>query len=294
MQPHALHLERRPPPERTWRALRAARIIHPFPTFLNVAATAGLGFVATDGAPDAWTLSRMLLVMLCAQSAIGVANDYCDRELDAATKPWKPIAAGVLAPRAAAWLALLLIAATAAAASTLGAGSLALALLGLACGLAYDVRLKRTALSPVPFMVAIPTLPAWVWVTLDARDEALWWLLPLGALAGLSLHLANTLPDIEADARQGVRGLAHRLGPHRAMLLAWSAFALALSMTAVLAPLLDYDLRWYAPAAAVGAGCLVASMGLRLLRRDASALQAGFGLIAVGTLVVAVGWLAAV
>ena len=79
-------------------------------------------------------------------------------------------------------------------------------MLGMACGLAYDVRLKRTVFSAVPFMIAIPTLPLWVWVTLGEWHAALWWLLPLGALIGLALHLANTLPDIDDDAAHGVRG----------------------------------------------------------------------------------------
>ena len=40
------------------RLVRALRVIHPFPTLLNVAATAALAFVAADGAPDARTLAR--------------------------------------------------------------------------------------------------------------------------------------------------------------------------------------------------------------------------------------------
>ena len=146
----------------------------------------------------------MLLVMLCAQSAIGVTNDYCDRDLDAASKPWKPIVAGVVRPRDALILAGLLIVAAAALAATLGLGSFGLAMLGMGCGLAYDVRLKRTIWSALPFMVAIPVLPAWVWLTLGAWEAVLWWLLPLGALIGLALHLANTLPDIDADAAYGI------------------------------------------------------------------------------------------
>ena len=51
-------------------------------------------------------LARMLLVMLCAQSAIGVTNDIFDRELDAAAKPWKPLAVGLVSRRAARSLAL--------------------------------------------------------------------------------------------------------------------------------------------------------------------------------------------
>jgi 4-hydroxybenzoate polyprenyltransferase len=276
------------------RALRTARIIHPFPTLLNVAATAALACVAARGVPPGGMFARMLVVMLSAQSAIGVTNDYFDRDLDAVTKPWKPVAAGLVTPAAALGAAALLIVASAALAGTLGPGSFGLAMLGLACGLAYDARLKRTAFSAVPYMVAIPALPLWVWLTLGEWRDALWWLLPMGALIGLALHLANTLPDIDGDRAHGVSGLAHRLGARRSMYAGWASFGAALGLSALLAPFLAYDLRVYVPAAAVGTACLAASVGLYVLRRDAAALQFGFGALGVGAAVLAAGWLAAV
>ena len=283
-----------PAPQGAARWLRAVRIVHPFPTLLNVAATAALSCVAAHGAPDAPLLGRMLLVMLLAQSAIGVANDYCDRALDAASKPWKPIAAGVVAPRAALAAACALSAAAAITAATLGAGGFALAMLGMACGLVYDVRLKRSVFSAVPYMVAIPVLPLWVWTVLGAWRDALWWLLPLGALIGLALHLANTLPDIDADAAHGVRGLAHRLGARGSMIAGWASFGAALALSAAIAPLVRYDAAIYVPSAAFGAACLALSIAAYALRRDGGALQFGFGLLGIGAAVLAAGWLAAV
>ena len=283
-----------PAPRRWRRWLRGARIIHPFPTLLNVAATLGLALVAARGFPDAWLLTRMLLVMLLAQSAIGVTNDWFDEELDRATKPWKPLASGVVSRRAATALAIGLALACAGLAVTLGAAGFALAMLGLACGLAYDARLKRSALSAVPYMVAIPTLPLWVWATVGAWQPVLWWLLPVGALIGIALHLQNTLADIDADSAHGVRGLGHRLGPRRSMMLAWGAFAAALAVTVALVPTGVYDARSYAPAAASAGVLLAASAGIYAVRRDGFALQVGFGLLGIASAVLAVGWLAAV
>lgn len=282
------------PPGRMRTFLRTARIIHPFPTLLNVAATCGLAFVAARGAPDAPVLLRMLAVMLCAQSAIGVANDYFDRDLDAATKPWKPVAAGLVSPAAAVALALGLFAVATALAATLGVGGFAVAMLGTACGLAYDVRLKRTAFSAVPYMIAIPALPLWVWLTLGVWQGVLWWLLPLGALLGLALHLANSLPDLDGDTAHGVCGLAHRLGACGSMRVAWASFASALALTTLLALFLGYDLRFYVPAILAGAAGLLASIGVFAIRRDEFALQLGFGVLSVASAVLAVGWLAAV
>ncbi|MDP9237231.1 MAG: UbiA family prenyltransferase [Chloroflexota bacterium] len=276
------------------RLCRMARIIHPFPTLLNVAATAALAFVAEKGRPDAGVVVRMLALMFCAQSAIGVVNDYFDRDLDAATKPWKPLAAGLVSPAVALVLAALLIAVTSGIGVSLGPASLALALLGLASGLIYDARLKRMPLSPLPFMVGITTLPLWVWVTLGEWDAALWWLLPLGSLIGFALHLANTVPDIDGDAANGVRGLAHRLGARRSMHAGWASFGGALALSALLIALLDYDLRVYLPAIAAGSACLAASIFLYLRRRDAWSLQFGFGALGIGAAILAAGWLAAV
>jgi 4-hydroxybenzoate polyprenyltransferase len=274
--------------------LRAARIVHPFPTLLNVGATAGLAVVAVRGVPDVSRLVSMVVVMFCAQSAIGVANDYYDRDLDAATKAWKPIPAGLVTPRTAAMLALAFIVAAASTAATLGAASFGLAMLGLACGLAYDARLKRTLFSALPFMVAIPTLPLWVWLTLDVWQPVCWWLVPLGALLGLALHLANTLPDIEGDAAHGVIGLAHRVGARWSMALAWAAFAAALALSAALASVIHYDLRLYAPALLVGVAALVGSAAAFAMLRHEFALRLGFGALSLASVLLAVGWLAAV
>lgn len=281
-------------PTRWPAAARAARIIHPFPTLLNVAATAGLAFVAAAGSPDVSTLVRMMIVMFCAQSAIGITNDLFDRDLDARAKPWKPLVSGLLSPSTAMLLDAALIAVTMIIAATLGVASFALAMLGLACGLAYDAWFKRSPLSALPFMVAIPTLPLWVWATLDEWHGVLWWVIPLGALVGLSLHLANTLPDIDDDAAYGVRGLAHRLGARGSAAIGWSSFAAALLLSLLLAFVLDYDLRVYAPAAIAGAALLVGSIIFYAARRDAFALQSGFGAIGIASAIVAVGWLAAV
>jgi len=37
---------------------------------------------------------------------------------------------------------------------------------GMACGLAYDLGLKRTRFSVVPYLIALPLLPLWVWTAL--------------------------------------------------------------------------------------------------------------------------------
>ena len=155
-----------------------------------------------------------------------------------------------------------------------------LAMLGMSCGLAYDVWLKRSILSAVPFMIAIPTLPLWVWATLGEWQQELLWLIPLGALIGLSLHLANTLPDIDDDRAHGVEGLAHRLGARGSMLVAWCAFAAALALSLAIAPLVGYEPRVYGVTLAIGAVCLAAS-GAVFARGRGASLRSASGYFAV-------------
>ncbi len=283
------------PPEGTLgRAVRRARLIHPFPTALNVAATVALAFVATDGHPPAGRLLLMAVAMFTAQAAIGTTNDCVDRDLDARAKPWKPLASGLVSMRFAVLLAVALTALAVVLGAALPLGGWLLLLLGLAAGLGYDLALKRSRLSWLPYAVAIPTLPLWAWASLGEWRPVLLWLVPPGALLGLALHLANTLPDLERDAELGVRGFAHALGKPAAIAVCWSSYAAALVLVLALAPVLRYDPRPFVPGVTLPALLLATAVALYLRRRDDGALYVGWGLLAIGAAIAATGWLAAI
>ena len=106
-------------------------------------------------------------------------------------------------------------------------------LAGLLCGLLYDVYFKRTPLSWLPYTVAFPLLPTWVFVSAEAWSAMLWWVFPLAAGLGLALHLANQEPDIAGDRATGVYGFAQRIGRPATRRLAMAAFG-AISGIAVL------------------------------------------------------------
>jgi 4-hydroxybenzoate polyprenyltransferase len=155
--------------------------------------------------------------MLGIQFCIGAVNDLFDERLDALSKPRKPIPAG-LVTRRLAWAAAI---ATGGAGMTLafvGRGPdvvlLAMAAAMLGAGLVYDAWLKRTAFAWVCFAVAFPILPVFAWYgatgTIPPPRAEL--LLPLAALAGPALHIANGLVDYETDAAAGVRNLPILLG----------------------------------------------------------------------------------
>lgn len=202
-----------------------ARLVHPFPSFLVTAVTVALVPLA-DRHADAAIYFQLGLGMLLFQFSIGIANDIVDMRDDAVAKPWKALARGVI-PRQAA---VLLAAACAAGglivtlplppdAWLIGAG-------GLLCGLAYDLRLKRTPFSWLPWSIAFPLIPAWVFTANETWSGLLWWTFPFGAGLGLALNLANQAPDVAADREAGIDGAAQRLGSERSRAAGLALFGL--------------------------------------------------------------------
>jgi 4-hydroxybenzoate polyprenyltransferase len=167
--------------------------------------------------------------------SVGWSNDYLDRQRDRRIgRPDKPIAAGAVSP------AVVRTAATAAAVAvvplSLLSGLLAgsLHLLAVASAWAYNLRLKATAISILPYAVSFGLLPAFITAGLPGRP-IVGWLVAAGALLGAGAHIANVLPDLDEDLRTGVRGLPHRIGagPSRA---AAAALLLAASVVLALGP----------------------------------------------------------
>ena len=89
------------------------------------------------------------------------------------------------------------------------AGSLHL--IAVASAWSYNLWLKTTVLSVLPYVVSFGLLPAFVTAGLPGHP-VYGWLVAAGALLGAGAHFANVLPDIDDDLSTGVRGLPHRLG----------------------------------------------------------------------------------
>jgi 4-hydroxybenzoate polyprenyltransferase len=275
------------------RWLRAIRVAHPFPTCINVATTGALGLVATRGHVRLITLVHLMAAMLAIQASIGIVNDLADRELDAAGGRRKPLVDASLsvgAARLAAAGALI-----AAGLLSMGFGVLAwlLAMGGLACGLVYDLRLKRTGLSALPYMVGLPLLPLWVWAALGRFRLMLLVLVPLGCLLALALHLANSLPDFETDRAAGVAGLAQRLGKGPSLATCWGSFALTAGLAGLSGLRLESDSLLMLAGFGGAVGCLALAVMVSLLRPGRTSLQLGWGLLAGGSALLAASWLSA-
>ena len=267
------------------------RLLHPFPSLLNTIVVAVLACVAARGWPGPGRVLWLSLTMLCIQFSIGALNDWVDRALDARTKPSKPIAAGLvpswLALTSAIGFALLAVVL----ASIGGPAAWILAICGLGIGVAYDLGLKRTPFSALTYALALPLIPIWVWTALERSSPALYAVLPVGMMLGVSLQLANALPDAEGDAAEGVRGTLQVLGPSRGRLLAWLTFGLALLLSVALAPFVmlrpvPFAFCWLA-------AVLLLVAAIAMYRRNPSrrSLQWGWTLLAPGAGILAAGWL---
>ena len=191
-------------------------------------------YAAAVGLPGG-RVALVAVAVLLGQLSIGWCNDWVDAPRDvAAGRLDKPAATGEVPPRLLAVVAVAALVACAGASLALGllaAGVQAYALTVLG-GWTYDLWLKPTPASFVPYAVAFGALPAVV--TLSAAPPHLpeAGVMAGAALLGLAAHFTNTVGDTEADAATGVRGLPQRLGP--AVSLRVSAALVVLAAVALL------------------------------------------------------------
>jgi 4-hydroxybenzoate polyprenyltransferase len=236
----------------------------------------------------------LALAMLGLQFSIGALNDYFDADIDAIAKPEKPVVAGAISARRAALVGVTAGGGGLLLAAAHGGPVLLLALAMLTAGLAYDFVLKRGPLGWVCFSVALPLLPVYAWYgavgTLPPRAELL---LPLAAMAGPALQLANGLVDLERDRGLGISGLPvvlGRTGALAGMAVLHSLIQAVAWLTLLLGPPVAPEILLLVLATgAITLGGLGLSASLETPRREW-----GWRAQAVGLALLAVAWLAAV
>jgi 4-hydroxybenzoate polyprenyltransferase len=190
-----------------WSLVRAA---HPGPAAAVVTLSVLLAVVAGLGA------GRVVLValaVLAGQLSVGWSNDLVDEVRDRAVgRGDKPVAAGQVSSRAVRTACAASVVAVVVLSFACGAWAGVVHLFCVASAWAYNLWLKSTVWSWVPYAVSFGGLV--VFVTLAGRPPALppWWMPVAAGLLGVGAHLLNVLPDLDDDALTGVRGLPHRLG----------------------------------------------------------------------------------
>jgi 4-hydroxybenzoate polyprenyltransferase len=204
---------------------------HPGP---GLAVTLIAVLLTIAGGLEPWRIVVLGLVIALDQASVGLSNDWIDADRDRAVgRPDKPVARGDIP----AWLARNVAFGTGIASVLLsiplGWGAVLAHLVFLLSAWSYNAGLKGTAISVLPYLVSFGILPTVV--TLSAPEPALapWWAMAAGALLGAGAHFANVLPDLDDDARTGIRGLPHRLGRMPALIVTWVALLAAAASLAI-------------------------------------------------------------
>nr|WP_208379813.1 UbiA family prenyltransferase [Microbacterium endophyticum] len=196
---------------------------HPGPTLVVTALSVALGIAA---GVDAWRVVLLGAAVLFGQLSVGISNDAIDASRDRSVgRRDKPIARGDLTVRVAFSAASAALAVALLVSALLGWGMLLAHAIALASAWSYNLRLKSTVFSVVPFLVSFGLFPSLA--TLSATPSALAapWAFVAGAALGAAVHLTNVLPDLDDDRRTGVKGLAHRIGGRTAAIAATLALA---------------------------------------------------------------------
>jgi len=213
--------------ESTVTLLRAS---HPEPSAAVTVAIVALAAATGRQAPG---LVAVAAAVLAGQLSVGWLNDYLDAERDRAVRRRdKPVAAGAVPRRTVGVAAVVAVALCVPLSLLSGLPAGAAHVVAVASGWAYDLGVKATAVSVLPYAVSFGLLPAFVTLGLPGHPPPAAWLVAAGALLGSAAHFANALPDLADDAATGVRGLPHRLGAAACRLV---AAVLLLAASAVLA-----------------------------------------------------------
>lgn len=258
---------------------------HPAPTAVVTALAVVL--VVGAGAP-AGTAALVGAAVLAGQLSVGLSNDWLDAARDrAVARRDKPVVTGAVSVRAVRGTAVGGAIACAAASWAVGAVPGTVHVVAVASAWAYNLGLKRTAASWVPYAVSFGLLPAFLVLAAGGTPPPA--LIATGALLGAGAHVANVLPDLDDDAATGVRGLPHRLGRRASSVLAPVLLAAGAGMAVAGLPGRSAAVL---ASAGVAAGLALAAGVVALVRpasRAPFALSMGVAAVAVGLLATAGG-----
>jgi 4-hydroxybenzoate polyprenyltransferase len=169
---------------------------------------------------------QVAAAILAGQCVVGWSNDLIDSKLDReANRVKKPLVAGSITESTlkrsigiALGLALVL-----SLIGPLGAIGTLLHFLGLLSATAYNVGLKKTIFSVVPYIVSFGAMP-WAIYLANGNQPPMWLYLDF-ILISSAFHFLNVVKDLEVDVAQGVKGLPQRLGKSSSTAIAFVLIA---------------------------------------------------------------------
>lgn len=197
---------------------------HPGPSVAVAAMCVVLGITTLE----AWRVTVVGLAVLLGQFSVGLSNDWLDAGRDRTVgRTNKPAAAGIISVVAVRNAAFATGAMGLTLTMSVGLTATIAHALFIAAGWAYNLGLKKTAVSVLPYIVGFGALPAVVTLAREAPAAPAWWAMAAGATLGVAAHFANALPDLADDRATGVVGLPHRVGSRASSLITFAALAAA-------------------------------------------------------------------
>ena len=172
---------------------------------------------------------RVAIAIFAGQLVVGWSNDFIDAPLDiAAERTKKPIVSKEINPEQLkksivfALIAALLFSLF----SPLGITGTLVHFLGILSATFYNLKLKPTILSPLPYIVSFGALP-WA-IYLPAENQPPLWLYLDFMIIAVAFHFFNVLKDFQWDINQGILGLPQRLGKNVSLIISISLVVSAL------------------------------------------------------------------
>jgi 4-hydroxybenzoate polyprenyltransferase len=261
---------------------------HPGPT---ATVTLVVTALAAAAGRDAVGLALVAAATLTGQLSVGWCNDAYDADRDRrAARGTKPTVRGDVTA-SVLWRASALALASTVALSYLAAGPVGgtAHVLAVLSAWSYNLALKTTVLSPLPYAVSFGLVPAFVTYGLTPPSPPAAWLVATCALLGVGAHLANAIPDVDSDEQVGAGGLVAEVGVRTASVAALGCLVTAVTLLAAQLAVAPWVALGLVLVAATGAVTVAVRGEGRALFRYVMALA----VVAVLLLVVAAGTLTA-
>jgi 4-hydroxybenzoate polyprenyltransferase len=172
---------------------------------------------------------RVAIAIFAGQLVVGWSNDFIDAPLDiAAHRTKKPIVSKEINPEQLkkSILVALFVALILSLFSPLGLTGTLIHFLGILSATFYNLKLKPTILSPLPYIVSFGALP-WA-IYLPAENQPPLWLYLDFMIIAVAFHFFNVLKDFQWDINQGILGLPQRLGKNVSLIISISLVVSAL------------------------------------------------------------------
>jgi 4-hydroxybenzoate polyprenyltransferase len=165
------------------------------------------------------------------QLVVGWSNDLYDYEDDLQhNRLNKPLVAGTLTKESLQkWLRFMVpFSFIANLLGPLGIKGGLVYMLGVACGVGYNLYFKFSPLSPLPYAIAFAALPSCIAISKDITPPLWMWL--GGALFGMAAHFINVIKDMKEDQISEIRGLPQIIGSKKSIVASAMLISLGLAL----------------------------------------------------------------